>query len=645
MRQARAAVFPALATAFAFAHAGGEPPPVAAFAADAEVEGITISPTGRYLTASMRQGGQAEFQIITYPEREVKVNVALGKEREVTQVNWLDEQTALFVQAWRVMGMDYKVPTGALATVNAETGFVQPAGSGTVIDMLPDDPDHVLIHVPDNRYNEAFRLDVRTRFPRRIARSAAPGGTFVADGDGNILMTVGTSNDNRQQIHTRPKPRERWRLVASFGLGDENWRPVHFGPRPNTYYTLDSRGASTAGLGIYDAESHSHEMIARHPKVDVTAPLIDPASRDVYGVRFDPHYPQVAYTDPSHPLARQHAALTKTFEGDVVELVSVTRDHRLAVALVSGDRRPGDYYLVDAKSKRIDLLKRRKPGLAADDLSPVSPIELKVRDGTTVHGYVTSSPMAEKPGALLVYVHGGPHGMRDYWGYDDTVQLLASRGYHVLQINHRGSGGYGVAHQNAGFGEWGGRMQDDVTDATRWAIQAGIADRARICIFGASYGAYSAMMGAVREPTLYRCVLGMHGIYDLALMTRQGDISRTHAGELFIRRTVGADEAGLIAASPTHHAGRILARVMLVHGGLDERAPPEHAHRMRRALVDAGNQPEWLFDRQQGHGFLGKAARLRLYERMLAFFSENTGVPAQTEVAVHASHPSTAPSP
>ena len=615
----------ALALALVGVTAAGEPPPISAFAAVSEVEGITISPTGRYITASIRQGDQAEFQIITHPEREKKASVALGKEREVTRVNWLTDEVALFVQARRVMGTDYKVPTGVLATVHAETGFVQPAGGGSVIDILPSDPDHVLIHIPDNRFGQAYRLDIQTRFPRRVARSAAPGGTFVPDANGNILVTVGHSTDNRQQIHTRAAPRKRWRFVASFGLDDESWLPVHFGPRPNTYYTLDSRGGPTAGLGLYNAATGKHEMIVRHPTVDVTALLLDHAARNVYGVRFDHHYPQATYIDPAHALARQHASLTKMFQGDTVQLVSSTRDHRLAIALVTGDRRPGDFFLVDGAAGRIERLKSRKPQLKPESLSPTSPIELKVRDGTTIYGYVTSSSHADKPGPMVVYVHGGPHGIRDYWAYDDTVQLLASRGFHVLQVNFRGSGGYGVDYQRSGFGEWGGRMQDDITDATRWAIQTGIADPDRICILGASYGAYSAMMGAIREPALYRCALGMYGIYDLTIMRQRGDISRTLAGEEFIRRIVGADKDKLMATSPVHQAGRIRAKVMLVHGGLDERAPPEHATRMRKALIRSGNEPEWLYDREQGHGFLGQAARLKLYGRMLAFLKEHTG--------------------
>ena len=632
--RARPAVALAAAALWSLPATTDEPPPVAAFAALPEVEGITVSPTGRYLTASIRQGESAQFQIVTHPEREVKVNVALGDKREVTEVVWLTDDVALFQQSRRVMGTDYKVPTGALATVHAETGFVQPAGGGSVIDILPEAPDDILVYVPENRFGLAYRLDIRTRYPRQVARSAAPFGTFVPDADGNILLTVGQSNDNRRQIHARPAPRKRWQLVASFGVEDEAWLPVRFGPKPNTYYTLDSRGGSTEGLGVYDAATGRHRMIIRHPTVDATSLLVDPAARGVYGIRFDHHYPQVSYIDPSHPLARQHASLTKMFEGDTVQLTSATRDYRLAVALVTGDRRPGDYYLVNTEAKRVEPLKSRKPQLERERLSPSLPIELKVRDGTTIYGYVTSSPDAEKPGPMVVYVHGGPHGVRDYWGYDDTVQLLASRAFHVLQVNFRGSGGYGVDYERAGFGQWGRRMQDDITDATRWAIDNGIADPDRICIFGASYGAYSAMMGTIRAPDLYRCALGLYGIYDLALLQKQGDISRTLAGRKFIRRILGADADELSAASPTRQAERIRAKVMLVHGGLDERAPPEHATRLRKALIRAGNAPEWLFDRQQGHGFLGDAARVELFERMLAFFQKHAGSAAKSAAPV-----------
>ena len=599
-------------------------PPVSDFTSQSEVAAVSISPTGRYITATIRQGERSEFQILTHPEREFKVQKTLGDAAEVAAVTWLSDELALMRPAYRVFGTDIKAQSGQLATINAETGHVRRSGGGTVLDTLPDDPKEILVAVPTARFAEAFRVNIRSGSRRRVARSAAPQGAFVPSGAGEVLVSIGVSTENYQEIHTRGGPGQRWNLVASYALDEEGWVPVHFGPRPNTYYTYDSRGDSTAGLGLYDAATDTHKMIVRHPSVDVSSLLYDFANRSVYGVRFDHHYPQVMYINRSHPLAQQHASLQKMFPDDTVALTSTTRDHRLAIAHVSGDRRPGDYFLVDVEEGKLELLRSSKPQFKPEDLSPMSPIELEVRDGSKIYGYLTSAPTAQKPGPMVVYVHGGPHGIRDFWGYDAVVQLLASRGFHVLQVNYRGSGGYGVDYQRSGFGEWGRQMQDDVTDATRWAVQKGVADPDRICIHGISYGAYSALMGVAKEPDLYRCAVGYAGIYDLTIMDSKGDVRRRRAGEQFIRRVLGSDEATLVATSPAHQANRIRAKVMLIHGGNDYRAPVEHAYRMRDALRKAGNEPEWVFDHEQGHGFAGNAARLDVYERILAFLKTHT---------------------
>ena len=613
--------------------AQAEPPPIGEFTSQFEVTAVSISPTGRYITATVRQGDRSEFQIVTHPEREFKVQKTLGDAAEVAAVSWLTDELALMRPAHRVFGTDIKAAVSQLATIHAETGHVRRSGGGTVLDVLPNDPKEILVTAPVNRFTEAFRVNVRSGSLRQVGRSAAPQGTFVANAAGDVLVSIGLSTENQQQVHVREAPGKRWNLVESHKIDEEGWLPVHFGPRPNTYYTYDGRGGPTTGLGLYDAAADTHKMIVRHPTVDVSSLLYDFAQRSVYGVRFDHHYPQVMYINRSHPLARQHASLRQMFPDEIVQLTSFTRDHRLAIALVTGDRRPGDYYLVDVAASKIELLRSRKPGLKPEDLSPMAPIELQVRDGSTIYGYLTSSPTAERPGPMIVYVHGGPHGVRDYWGYDSTVQLLATQGFHVLQVNYRGSGGYGRDYMNAGFGQWGRRMQDDVTDATRWAVQTGVADADRICIYGISYGAYSALMGVAREPTLYRCAIGYAGIYDLTIMERKGDIQRTLAGEEYIRRILGANEESLVATSPAHQASRIGAKIMLIHGGRDDRAPVEHAYRMRDALSKAGNEPEWLFDIKQGHGFAGNAARLDVHERIVAFLRTHTdtgGDPVET---------------
>ncbi len=224
-----------------------------------------------------------------------------------------------------------------------------------------------------------------------------------------------------------------------------------------------------------------------------------------------------------------------------------------------------------------------------------------------------------------MFIHGGPYEIRDRWGFDPYVQAMATRGYGVLQVNFRGSGGYGDAFVKAGIREWGAKMQDDVTDATRWAIEQGLADPQRLCIFGGSYGGYAALEGSVTEPDLYKCAIGYVGVYDLPTMYAHGDIPRTRFGKNYLKMALGEDKKELLERSPAEHAEKIKANVMLVVGGADDRVPDDHAKKMRSALGAQGKEPEWLYDRSEGHGFYAEEHVAELFKRLIAFLDRNIG--------------------
>jgi len=273
-------------------------------------------------------------------------------------------------------------------------------------------------------------------------------------------------------------------------------------------------------------------------------------------------------------------------------------------------------------------------------MASVEPFAFKARDGLELHGYLTRPP--GKPDAkqlpLVVLVHGGPYEIRDSWRFDPEVQLLASRGYAVLQVNFRGSGGYGDAFLRAGFREWGGKMQDDVTDATRWAIAEQVADPARICIAGTSYGGYAALEGAVKEPDLYQCAIGNAGVYDLRLMTTRGDVPQSLFGDNYLKMVLGENKEQLWDRSPIAHLDRLKAAVMLVVGGADARVPAVQGENLHNALLQRKVEHEWVYERTEGHGFFTEAHVTALYERMLAFLDRHIGAAGKSSAATTAAH-------
>ena len=602
-----------------------EPPPIGAYTDEAEFGYVSISPDGKHLAQYMRVEGAGRFQVLTYPDREPVISYNLGERQQVANMLWLSDTRVLASPRRYLARFGVLVPTGELYTVDIETGSVRSLGIGAPLHLLPDDPEHILIlRYSGALFAEAHRLNINNGHTRRLTRSAMRSGNLLADINGGLTMSDGVNGDSEYEVRHR-KDGERWRLVHSSPFAGAGWAPVFYGPTPDTWFTFDDRGADTRGLGLYNSEDNTHELIIRHPTVDVSGLLTDFNGR-VWAVRFDHHYPALQYLDKNHPLAVQHAAISKMFPEDHVQFLNYTRDHRLTVAHISGDRRPGDYVLVNLETRKIEPLAQSRPQLARETLAPMNPVEIRVRDGATIHGYVTSPEAAETPGPLVVMVHGGPHGLRDVWGFNTEVQLLASRGYHVLSVNFRGSGGYGREHLRRGFGEWGALMQDDVTDATRWAVESGIAAADRICIFGGSYGAYSALMGAAREPDLYRCAIGAAGVYDLSIMESSGDVRGLRGGIAYIRQILrGAQDKP--ERSPVNLADQIKARVLLMHGGEDRRATPEHARKMRAALEEAGNPAEWLYDIDQGHGAAGNEPRREMYQRVLDFLAENTASP------------------
>jgi len=274
---------------------------------------------------------------------------------------------------------------------------------------------------------------------------------------------------------------------------------------------------------------------------------------------------------------------------------------------------------------RLSTIVSVMPGLEEQKMRPVEPYEVKVRDGKTVYAYLTKPDDSNGPFPMVVMPHGGPHGVRDYWAFDSYAQMMASRGYAVLQMNFRGSGGYGRSFLFEGYRQWGRSMQDDVTDVTQWAIDSGIATEDGVCIFGGSYGGYAAMMGAIREPDLYQCVIAYVGVYDLELMFKKGDIPTRRSGLVYLKQAVGEDEEDLRARSPVHNLDKLKAPVFIVHGGEDFRVDIAHAHELRKGLEKLDKPYEWMVKVNEGHGFYRPENRMELFERMLAFLDEHIG--------------------
>jgi dipeptidyl aminopeptidase/acylaminoacyl peptidase len=282
--------------------------------------------------------------------------------------------------------------------------------------------------------------------------------------------------------------------------------------------------------------------------------------------------------------------------------------------------------MLDLKKNKLRPLVNTRGWIKASEMAEMRPIKVTARDGVELHGYLTL-PKGKDPKnlPLVVNPHGGPHGPRDSWGFNPEIQLMANRGYAVLQINFRGSGGYGIDFQKSGHMKWGREMQDDVTDATLWAVEQGYADKNRLCLYGGSYGGYATLQGLVREPDLYKCGIGYVGVYDLKKMRTCGDIvSRGGGGKDFLNRVIGKDDDELEANSPAYNTDKIKAKVFLAHGEDDVRVPMCQLNSLVDSLEKSGVEHE-VMTRDEGHGYHDPQNKIDFYTRLLSFLDENIG--------------------
>jgi dipeptidyl aminopeptidase/acylaminoacyl peptidase len=350
-----------------------------------------------------------------------------------------------------------------------------------------------------------------------------------------------------------------------------------------------------------------------------------PLPRQPFATALATGVPRVTYIDPNASMAKLHLALSQKFPG-YVHFIDFSEDGSELLFSVSSDRDPGTYYLINTHNYKVTRLFAVAPWINPTTMAERRPMHFKASDGLELEAILTLPNGVDATGLPMVLLpHGGPIGVQDSWFYDNDAQFLANRGYLVLQVNYRGSGGRGADFKEAGYLTWGTRIQQDLIDGVKWAIGEKYADPQRICVYGASFGGYSAMMTTIRAPGLFKCAVGYAGVYDLAMMYSKGDIREHKSGRSYLRTVIGRDDAELDANSPARLADKIDVPVLLVHGEDDRRAPFAQAKAMRAAL-DAAHKPyEWLAKPNEGHGFYSEADNVEFYQRLQDFLAKYIG--------------------
>jgi dipeptidyl aminopeptidase/acylaminoacyl peptidase len=428
--------------------------------------------------------------------------------------------------------------------------------------------------------------------------------------------------------------------------------PLAFDDDNHHLIVASDKGRDTLAIHRYDPSTRElGEVLAGHPRFDMGADhtgrripgiVLDRNTRQLVGFRINGPKPDTVWIDSRY--ARVQAMIDAALPGRINVFTGDPGDNRLVVASYS-DRQPLRWYFLHTQRRRLEPIFDSAPWLKEDDLVPMEPFFYRSRDGLEILGY-RFLPSGYKAGdrlPLVVHVHGGPHVRADHWGFGTfgtrEAQLLASRGYAVIVPNFRITPGFGRKIYRAGFRQFGRAMQDDIEDAADWAVAQGFADPARICLSGASYGGYAALMGVAKTPDKYKCAIAGLAVTDIEMLltSSYGDIPYNRTGGLQLWYSMVGnpsdpkDREAMRAVSPAYLADRIKAPVLMYSGVDDWRVPLEQPNKMRAAMRAAGKDVDWIEKSDEGHGFGKLENNVDLYNQILGFLRKHIGPPAKGE--------------
>jgi dipeptidyl aminopeptidase/acylaminoacyl peptidase len=613
---------------------------------------VSLSPDGTYLAATTPVDGK-DFLIIldiTDPAKpETVYQMKPQDEESVVGVRWISDERLLFSTERKlgtlarpfgtgnVYAMDYDGKRGALISGPRKGRSI--FGLNDIIDLMPEDPRKIKVVTRSlfgDRGPDAEIIDTTGNQPRDIVdMSPFDNGGVLADSDGNLRFAAGNDAETNELYYAyRPTPDAEW--VPFDNPFNGNVSPLSIADDGKSAL-VTTNAAGNFGILRLNLETMETEQLITHDKVPVNAMLMGRDNETLIGVEFLPGLPEVQYMDTDTPDLAMWKRLHASFPGQHVRLSNFTADGSQAIITVISDRQPPRYFLFDADSFQARYLFDSRPQIDADQMLAKESHWITARDGLEFQLYVTK-PKTDSAGPYptVFVIHGGPHGPRDVWAFDAEAQLLASRGYAVIQPNYRGSGGFGRQFERAGYKKWGAEMQDDVTDATLWAIEQGIADPNKTCIYGGSYGGFATLSGITREPGLYACAFAFVGVYDLGMMKVRGDIPDSKSGRTFLDQVLGTDKDDYMNRSPVSHVDKIITPLYIAHGKADKRVPVQQFYNLKDALDDAGIPYEELLVGREGHGFYSFKNRMKYYRELLSFLNKHIGPNAPGKAATTA---------
>lgn len=622
--------------------------PVDSFVREPEYTQPRLSPDGKHIAINVRikRNGRMipTMTVYSLPELKVVSTIAMPGFTIPVDFIWVTNRRLVVSKGMEVGLREPPVPTGELIAVDLDGthqeylyGYENFQLSSRGARYGDDYGYGEVVHVPDSRNGHVlagtylwgaerstlYDIDSSNSNRKLVADIGAEFLDFVVQNNGKPRFAYGFDEQFYAVLYRLDDESGAWKVIKDNAIG-RSFKPLIFSADDKSFYALHSPAGGPEIIVREATQGGARTVVAEDKFGSINLRQYTPKPFQLFGVGSEVGIPKLRYLDESLPEAKLHKDLSAQFADSIVTFINFTDDGGKLLFYVASDRDPGSYYLYDRKSNKANLLFSNLEYIVPEQMSERRPIQFNARDGLTLTGYLTLPKSGGKKMPMVMLPHGGPQDIHETWQFDLDAQFLASRGYAVLQVNFRGSGGRGPAFKEAGQREWGGKMIDDMVDAVKFAGAMPEIDINRVCIFGTSYGGYAALMAPVREPALFKCAVGFAGPYDLAYIFDEPRSKRKKV-QNFLTRWLGTDKQELARYSPTAQADKIKIPVLLVHGEKDEIVTIEHTQRMRASLVKAGRPPEMMLVPNEGHGFYDADNRRAFYLKLEQFLGKYIG--------------------
>ncbi|MED4554118.1 S9 family peptidase [Lysinibacillus capsici] len=584
--------------------------------------GYELSPDGNYITFSSAWENRANVFVKKMNDDSEPVRVSNSKDRDVAGFYWKDNNL-LYVKD---KGGDENFHIYSTTFNGSEEKDLTPYPNVTVgiLSGLQGVKDEILIMMnkEDATVFDVYKLNVKTGETTHVAKNPGNITSWLADRNGNVRIAV-ASDGVEGTILYRDSEKDEFKPFIEMEAGDEVM-PLAFSKDNQYIYATSNKGRDKVEVVKYDLKGNE-EVIMSNDQVDVSGVLYS-AEHDklLYGayITDKPHYQ--FFDENFEKLFRKIQSKLNVHESEL-GINDYNKEMTKFIVSVSSDTVYGKYYYYDSTTDELTELATLSPWLNPNELAEMHPISYKSRDGLTINGYLTLPKNKEaKDLPLIVNPHGGPWA-RDMWGFNPEVQLLANRGYAVLQVNFRSSTGYGKEFLQAGNKQWGLKIQDDITDGVQWAIGQGIADPDRIGIYGASFGGYATLAGITYTPDLYAAAVDYVGVSNIFTLLNTIPPYWETMRNMFYER-VGhpeKDKELLTAVSPVFHADKIKTPLFVAQGANDPRVNKAESDQIVEALRARGVDVEYMLKDNEGHGFANEENRIEFYNAMVKFFDSH----------------------